>query len=157
MPIAPLFRCGHCGAELRGPVPTRGTTPRCPYDALPHAALRAGHDAIYFGPWRRIDASPLEVRRAYRRIGQHLEAIRKVLAGENLPAAAGDLSLGFDAYHAADPDGESGDALRFMDNALSYAHRAIDDLLISRGLPPHHPMDFEEWYDAVEVPFQEEE
>ncbi|MBI5904038.1 MAG: hypothetical protein HZB86_00550 [Deltaproteobacteria bacterium] len=157
MPDAPLFRCGTCGAELRYPGRAGGTVPRCPYDGLPYAALRAGHDAIYFGPWRKIDASPFEVRRAYRRIGRHLEAIRKVLSGEKLPAAAGDLSLGCDAYHAADLDGASGDSLRFMDNALSYAHRAIDDLLISGGYPSHHPMDFAEWYDAVEVPFREEE
>jgi len=157
MPDASPFRCGNCGAELRNPVPARGTPSRCPYDGLPLAALRAGHDAIYFGPWRKIDASPFEVRRAYRRIGHHLEAIRRVLSGEKLPAAAGDLSLGFDAYHSADVDGASGDSLRFMDNALSYAHRAIDDLLISRGYSSHHPMEFAEWYDAVEVPFQEEE
>ena len=46
--------------------------------------------------------------------------------------------------------------LRLMDNALSYAHRAIDDLLHEKGLPPHQPMDFAEWYDVVEVPFRDE-
>jgi hypothetical protein len=157
MTAGPPFRCANCGAELRNTSPAGGTPPRCPYDVFPHAALRAGHDAIYFGPWRKIDASPFEVRRAHRRIGQHLDAIRKVLSTEKPSAAAGDLSLGFDAYHAADADGEAGDTLRFMDNALSYAHRAIDDLLISGGSPPHHPMDFAEWYDAVDVPFREEE
>jgi hypothetical protein len=118
--------------------------------------LRAGHDAIYFGAWRRIDAPPLEIRRGYHGIGRHLDAIGRELAGHDLPAAARDLDLAIEAHHAADPREKSLDALRFMDNALSYAHRAIDDLLHEKGLPPHHPMDFAEWYDVVEVPFRDE-
>jgi hypothetical protein len=43
-----------------------------------------------------------------------------------------------------------------MDHALSSAHMAIDDLLHEEGLPPHDPMEFSKWYDAVEVPFKEE-
>ncbi|OYV97745.1 MAG: hypothetical protein B7Z62_05330 [Deltaproteobacteria bacterium 37-65-8] len=54
-----------------------GGTPECPYDGLAYAALRAGHDAIYFGPWRRIDAPPAEIRRGYHRIGRHLDASAK--------------------------------------------------------------------------------
>jgi hypothetical protein len=118
--------------------------------------LRAGHDAIYFGPWRRIDAPPIEIRRGYHRIGRHLDAIGIALTGHDLPAAARDLDQAIEAHHAADPREESRDALRLMDNALSYAHRAIDDLLHEKGLPPHQPMDFAEWYDVVEVPFRDE-
>jgi hypothetical protein len=152
--------CPNCGAELRGGPPGGGSrpegTPGCPYDRLAFAALRAGHDAIYFGAWRRIDAPPLEIRRGYYGIGRHLDAIGRELAGHDLPAAARDLDQALAALHAADPREESRDALRFMDNALSYAHRAIDDLLHEKGVPPHHPMDFAEWYDVVEVPFRDE-
>ncbi len=153
--------CPHCGAELRGG-PRKGGdgpggTPECPYDGLAHAALRAGHDAIYFGPWRRIDAPPAEIRRGYHRIGRHLDAIGAELAGHDLPAAARDLDQAIEAHRAADPREDAREALRFMDNALSYAHRAIDDLLREKGLPPHQPMDFARWYDVVEVPFREEE
>jgi hypothetical protein len=157
---ATVYHCPKCGAELRGGAREPGTDPGlrggCPYSGLAYAALRAGHDAIYFGPWRRMDASSLEVRRAYHRVGRHLDALGEVLAGRDLPAAARDLALAIDAYGAADPAAESGDALRFLDNALSYAHRVIDDLLHEKGLPPHRPMDFSEWYDAVEVPFRDE-
>ena len=55
-----------------------------------------------------------------------------------------------------DPEDIAGEAFRFLDNALSYAHRVIDDLLHEKGLPPHWPMDFAEWYDVVEVPFRDE-
>ncbi len=155
-----VFQCPKCGAQLRrggsGAADGRGGNAGCPYSGLAYAALRAGHDAIYFGPWRRMDASSLEVRRAYHCIGRHLAAIADVLSGRDLPAATRDLALATDAYQAADPSAESGEALRFLDNALSYAHRAIDDLLHEEGLPPHRPMDFAEWYDAVEVPFRDE-
>ena len=152
--------CPHCGAELRGDSRKGGSrpgrTPGCPYDRLAYAALRAGHDAIYFGAWRRIDAPALEIRRGYHGIGRHLDAIGRELAGHDLPAAARDLDHAIEAHRDADLRENSLDALRFMDNALSYAHRAIDDLLHDKGLPPHHPMDFAEWYDVVEVPFRDE-
>jgi len=154
------YHCPHCGAELRGGARKGGSrpggAPGCPYDGMAYAALRAGHDAIYFGSWRRIDALPTEVRRGYHRIGRHLEAIRSELASHDLPAGARDLDAALSALQAADPREERRDTLRFMDNAFSYAHRAIDDLLHEKGLPPHQPMDFSEWYDVVEVPFRDE-
>ncbi|GAB4233600.1 MAG: hypothetical protein OHK0028_09430 [Deltaproteobacteria bacterium] len=152
--------CPRCGAELRGDPRKGGSrpggTPGCPYEGLAYASLRAEHDAIYFGLWRRIDASPMEIRRGYHRIGRHLDAIGAELAGHDLPAAARDLSEAREAHEGADPRHDAPDALRLMDNALSYAHRALDDLLHEKGLPPHQPMDFAEWYDVVEVPFRDE-
>ena len=130
-----------------GAFPGRRRRRELRYDGLAYAALRAGHDAIYFGPWRRIEALPTEIRRGYHRIGRHLDAIGAELAGHDLPAAARGLAEALESLHAADPREDAPDALRFMDNALSYAHGAIDDLLHERGLPPHHPMDFAEWYD----------
>ena len=99
---------------------------------------------------------PLEIRRGYHAIGRHLDAIGRELEGHDLPAAARDLNEAIKVHRAADPREDASDVLRLMDNALSYAHRAIDDLLHAKGLPPHHPMDFAEWYDVVEVPFQDE-
>jgi hypothetical protein len=154
------YHCPHCGAELRGDMRKGGSrpggVPGCPYEGLAFASLRAGHDAIYFGPWRRIDSLPTETTRAYHRIGRHLDAIGRELAVHDLPAAVRDLNEAIKAYRAADPREEGPDALRLMDNALSYAHRAIDDLLHEKGLPPHQPMDFAEWYDVVEIPFRDE-
>lgn len=156
---ATVFRCPACGAELRaGPPggPAAGGRPGCPYDRLSYAALRAGHDAVYFGAWRKIEASPFEVRRAYQQLRRHLDMIARDLDGKDLPAARRDLALAVEAYHAVDPTDLSGNDLRLLDHALSFAHRAIDDLLHEKGLPPHNPMDFAEWYDAVEIPFKDE-
>ena len=154
------YHCPHCGAELWGGPPRGGScpgrTPGCPYDGLAYGALRAGHDAIYFGAWRRMEAHSLEIRRGYHGIGRHLDAIGRELAGHDLPAARRDLNEAIKAHRNADPREEAPDALRLMDNALSYAHRAIDDLLHEKGLPAHQPMDFSEWYDVAEVPFRDE-
>jgi len=149
--------CPACGAVLasRSRVSESGEI-ACPYDGLAYPQLRAGHDRIYFGAWRKMDASPAEIIRAYHWIGRHLKAIERELAGKDLPAARRDLSKAAEAYHSGDPHEDSRDALRFMDHALSYAHRVIDDLLHEMGLPSHAPMDFAEWYDAVEVPFRDE-
>lgn len=155
----PLSRatCPVCGAELAHP---RATTPNgnvsCPYDGLAYHELRGGHDQIYFGRWRKMDAGRNDIVRGYKQLGRHLRAIERTLEEKDLPAARHDLSKAFEAYHAADPEEDERDMLRFMDHALSYAHRAIDDLLHDMGLPPHSAMDFAEWYDAVEVPFRDE-
>lgn len=149
--------CPTCGAELafhsaRSPAGKVA----CPYETLAYAGLRAGHDQIYFGPWRKMDASPADILRAYNQIGRHLRAIRKALESKDLPAARHDLAKAFEAYQEGDPREDERDALRSMDHALSYAHRVIDDLLHEVGLPPHSPMDFAGWYDVVEVPFRDE-
>lgn len=128
----------------------------CPYRERAYPNLRAAHDLIYFGTWRKMDASTTDIRRAYRQIGRHLKAIGEVLETKDLPAARRDLAKAVEEFRKGDPAGESPDTLRFMDHALSYAHMAIDDLLHEEGRPPHDPMEFAEWYDAVEVPFKEE-
>ena len=159
MPLSRM-RCPGCGAELtyhsRKALERSGGKVACPYEGLAFAELRAGHDQLYFGRWRKMDASSIDIRRAYHQIGRHLSAIGQSLGKRDLPAARRDLALALEAFHAGDPQEESPDLLRFMDHALSYAHRVIDDLLHEEGRPPHDPMAFAEWYDAAEVPFKEE-
>lgn len=158
MPLSHM-NCPSCGAELtydsRMAHVESGGKIVCPYEGLAQAELRAMHDRIYFGPWRRIEAASTDVRRAYSQLGRHLSAIGRALAGRDLPAARRDLLKATLALEAEDPSTESSTLLRNMDHALSYAHRAIDELLHDLGLPPHAPMDFAPWYDAGEVPFRD--
>jgi hypothetical protein len=159
MPLSRMT-CPACGADLaydshqaeKGP----DGKELCPYLGRPYSKLRAAHDLIYFGKWRKMDAATIDIRRAYHQIGRHLKTIGEVLETKDLPAARRDLGKAIEAFQAGDPEGESPDSLRFMDHALSYAHTAIDDLLHEEGLPPHDPMEFSKWYDAAEVPFKEE-
>lgn len=156
-PPASRGNCPACGGEIEEHLrKSREGKAVCPYEGLAYAQLRAGHDRIYFGVWRKMDAGPMEIVRAYGQIGKHLGAIGHVLEGVDLPAARRDHLKAVEAYRMGDPREDSQEALRFMDNALSYAHRVIDDLLHEKGLPSHAPMEFAEWYDAVEVPFRDE-
>ena len=159
MPLSRMT-CSACGADLvydsHEAVKDPDGMTICPYRGRGYSELRAAHDRIYFGKWRKMDSTTADIRRAYNQIGRHLKTIGRVLETKDLPAANRDLGKAVEAYHAGDPAGESPNALRFLDHALSYAHMAIDDLLHEEGLPPHDPMEFSKWYDAVEVPFKEE-
>lgn len=118
--------------------------------------LRAGHDQIYFGRWRRMDATSIDVRKAYHRLKKLLDRIAVALETEDLPAARMDLGKAYEALHTAGPDEEGPEALLYMDHALSYAHRVIGDLLHEKGQPPHSPADFTDWYEAGEIPFRQD-
>lgn len=152
--------CAVCGTEhLSAPAreraaPAGGTV--CPYQGGPYAGLRAGHDQLYFGRWRRMEATSIDLRRASRRLERLLHGISEALETEDIPAARKDLGKALEALNGAE-SGEGGpDTLRFLDHALSYAHRVIGDLLHEKGLAPHSPADFAEWFDAGEVPFRED-
>ena len=153
------MNCAACGAELTydSRMVSRhvGGLVACPYEGLAYAELRSGHDRIYFGRWRKIDATSIDIRRAYHQLGRHLSAIARALGEKDLPAARRDLEKASEALETEEPGDDSPELLRLMDHALSYAHRTIDDLLHEMGLPPHSPMDFAEWYNVVEVPFRD--
>lgn len=152
---ASLVVCPACGAELLYD-PSRGSNPACPYDDVPLAEARSQHDRIYFGKWRGCAATDNDVKRAYHQLGRHLACLSDAVESVDAPAARRDLGKAIEALRSADPSDESPDTIRFMDHALSYAHRVVDGLLHERGLPGHSPMDFAEWYDAVDVPFRDE-
>jgi hypothetical protein len=128
----------------------------CPYKGSAYEGLRAGHDQIYFGRWRRMDATSIELRKAYRQLERLLREIAAALEAEDVPAARADLGKAFEALQTAEPGEEGPEALRYMDHALSYAHRVIGDLLHEKGLPPHSPADYAGWYESGEVPFRED-
>lgn len=158
--MLPVMICPICGSEHFS-APGRGrATPgggrSCPYQGGPYAGLRAGHDQIYFGRWRRMDATSIDLRRASSQLKRLLREIGIALEKEDIPAARIDLEKALEALYGAESGEGEPDALRSLDHALSYAHRVIGDLLHEKGLPPHSPADFAEWYDAGEVPFRED-
>lgn len=103
-----------------------------------------------------MDATSIDLRKAYPPLERLLREIAVALEKEDIPAARLDLGKAFEALYTADPGEEGQEDLRYLDRALSYAHRVIGDLLHEKGLPPHSPADFAEWYDAGEVPFRED-
>ena len=154
------MNCPVCGAEhFSAPVREKAAHPgggACPYQGGPYAGLRAGHDQLYFGRWRRMEATAIDLRRASRQLERLLHEIGKALETEDIPAARKDLEKALEALHGAESGEGEPDSLRSLDHALSYAHRVIGDLLHEKGLPPHSPADFADWFDAGEVPFRED-
>ncbi len=153
--------CPTCGADhARQPLggPRRpGGDAACPYAGLAYRELRAGHDEIFFGRWRRTDAGNVDIRRARNLLDRHLRAIRRALEAEDVPAARADLNKAFEAFlSAGGGDEEAPETVMYLDRALSYAHRALGDLLHEKGVTPHSPVDFASWYEAGEIPFRED-
>jgi hypothetical protein len=154
------MNCPICGVEhFSAPGGARATPAGgrlCPYQGGPYTGLRAEHDQLYFGRWRRMEATAIDLRKASRQLERLLHEISVALETEDIPAARKDLEKALEALNGAE-SGEGGpDTLRSLDHALSYAHRVIGDLLHEKGLPPHSPADFAVWFDAGEVPFRED-
>ncbi|MFA5806771.1 MAG: hypothetical protein WC978_00210 [bacterium] len=116
--------------------------PASPYEGLAYAKLRAGHDEIYFAPWRRPDPGPYDIRRAYLQLGGLLREVLQVLKVRDLPAVRYDIEQSIRELENTLPGGESPDVVLTMDEALAHIHRAIDGLLQDQGLPPHSSLDF---------------
>ena len=127
-----------------------------PRNGFPFPAVRVVMSLL--GRWGTDLARPCTVRLpgVFPAVARGRGNSRLFRTKRELPSARCDLAKAREAYLSADPRGGAPDLLLLLDNALSYAHRVIDDLLHEIGLPPHHPMDFESWYDTPEVPFQDD-
>ncbi len=140
--------CNRRAEELSAP-------PSPPYRDLEFAGLREAHDRLYYGAWRGPNATDRDHQRAYFQLGRYLGMMANEVQRARSVEARRYLSNARRAYGTADPEvhGEAG--LRSLDNALSYAHSALNALLRHYGAPAHDPRDFESFYDVVAVPFQE--
>jgi hypothetical protein len=112
---------------------------QCPYAGAPYPEICSLHDKIYFGKWRKMDAGSLDVLRAYRKIVHLLSAVGRIVSEEKDEPARRHLKQ----------------AGEMLDRALSYAHHAINELILRRGGRPHLPSDYEAHYDVV-LPFKED-
>ncbi|MBI4391902.1 MAG: hypothetical protein HY575_08430 [candidate division NC10 bacterium] len=164
--------CNRGGEEVSAP-------PSPPYRGLPFASLRETHDRLYYGSWRTAGApadeeippqpglhtSPAgwrgaaaterEYQRAYFRLGRYLSALAEEVQRSRSLQARRSLTKARKAYANADPQVHGDEAIRNLDNALSYAHSALNGLLRQSRVPPHDPADFERHYDVVGIPFRE--
>ncbi len=53
--------------------------PVCPYVGTVYPELFALHDKLYFGKWRKMEANPNEIKRAYTKLGQLLSRVKAVV------------------------------------------------------------------------------
>jgi hypothetical protein len=140
--------CNRRAEELEAP-------PGPPYRELPFAPLRESHDRLYYGPWRSPDATERDHKRAYYQLGRYLGLLADEVQRTRSLEARSYLAKARRAYAAADPESGGPGVLRSLDNALSYAHSALNALLRQYRAPTHDPRDFESFYDVVAVPFQD--
>jgi hypothetical protein len=140
--------CNRRAEELSAP-------PSPPYRDLPFATLREAHDRIYYGSWRSPEATPRDQQRAYFQLGRYLGGLAEEVQRARSLEARSYLTKARAAYAKADPERGGEEALRSLDNALSYAHSALSALLRHYRAPAHDPREFERFYDVVAVPFQD--
>jgi len=140
--------CNRRAEEISAP-------PGPPYRQLPFASLREAHDRLYYGAWRGQAATTQDGQRAYFQLGRYLGVMADEVQRARSLEARRYLTKARAAYRKADPEAEGGDALRNLDTALSYAHSALNALLLHSRAPAHDPRDFESFYDVVGVPFQD--
>lgn len=150
------FRCPVCNTLLEEDKDAGfKIPPQCPYLNTLYPELCAPHDKLYFGKWRKMIAVPNEIRRAYAKLGQLLSEMKEVVRKENVPQAKQDVRKACDALAMANPEEEPYTSVKHMDQALSFIHHAINDLLQEKQAKVHSPADYERHYDVV-LPFKED-
>ena len=129
--------------------------PQCPYLKSLYPELCSLHDKLYFGKWRKMAAVPNDIKRAYAKLGQLLSRVEEVVRKENILQAGQDVRKACDAFAMANPEEEPYISVKHMDQALSYVHHAINELLQEKQAKLHSPADYEMHYDVV-LPFKED-
>ncbi len=154
--MEPQFRCPVCNAPLVEDADAGFKIPsQCPYLNTAYPELCALHDKLYFGKWRKMEADPNDIKRAYTKINQLLFRMKEVLEIENVNPARQNLRKAGEAFAAANVGEDPYSSVKQMDQALSYIHHAINDLLHARKAKIHSPADYERHYDVI-LPFKED-
>ena len=150
------FRCPVCNALMEEDKDAGfKIPPQCPYLYTSYPELCALHDKLYFGKWRKMEANPNDIKRAFAKLNQLLFKMKEVIEIENVTPALRNLQKAGEAIAEADAGEDPYSSVKHMDQALSYIHHAINDLLQARKEKIHSPADYERHYDVV-LPFKED-
>lgn len=150
------YRCPVCKTPLVEDVDAGfKIPPECPYRNTGYPELCARHDKLYFGKWRKMEADPNDIKRAYGKLAELLSEMGRVIEAEGVEAAQRHLASAEEAFAGANAADDPYSSVRHMDQALSYVHHAIDELLKAGKAKPHSPSDYERHYDVI-LPFKED-
>jgi hypothetical protein len=150
------YRCPVCNAPLEEDKDAGfKIPPECPYVGTVYPELCALHDKLYFGKWRKMEAGPNDIKRAYAKLGRLLAMMKEVVGKENVEPARRDIRKAEEAFSMANAMGEPYSSIKFMDQALSYIHHALNDLMQQKKAKLHSPADYERHYDVM-LPFKED-
>src|SRR3990172_6359697 len=124
------YRCPVCNAPLEEDKDAGfKIPPQCPYLNTAYPELCSLHDKLYFWKWRKMEADPNDIKRAFAKLGRLLSKMKEVVEKENLEPARQNLKKAGEAFAVADVDEDPYSSIKHMDQALSYIHHAINDLL----------------------------
>jgi len=150
------YRCPVCNAPLEEDRDAGfRIPPRCPYLGTAYPELCALHDKLYFGKWRKMEAGPNEIQRGYAKLGRLLSTMREVVEREGGEPARAHIRKAEEAFAMANAKEEPYSSVKFMDQALSYIHHSLNDLLQEKQAKLHSPADYERHYDVI-LPFKED-
>jgi hypothetical protein len=150
------YRCPVCNAPLEEDKDAGfKIPPQCPYVGTVYPELSALHDKLYFGKWRKMEADPNDIKRAFGKLDRLLSKMKEVVEREKVEPARQDLRKAGEAFAMADVDEDPYSSVKYMDQALSYIHHAINDLLKEKKAKIHSPADYERHYDVI-LPFKED-
>ena len=109
----------------------------------------------YEGPWPTHSATVRDLQRAYHQLGRYLGLLAEEVQRSRSLEARKSLTKARKAYRKADPELYGDEAIRSLDNALSFAHSALNALLQQSRMPTNDPAEFESFYDVVGLPFRD--
>ena len=150
------YRCPVCNTPLEEDKDAGfKIPPQCPYLGTAYPELCSLHDKLYFGKWRKMEADPNDIKRGYAKLARLLSMMKEVVVRENVESARQDIRKAEDVFAMADMDEDPYSSIKHMDQALSYIHHAINDLLQEKKAKLHSPADYERHYDVI-LPFKED-
>ena len=122
-----------------------GTRP--PYTGLLFGRIREIHDRVYFGRWRREDATENDLQITRRQLAEFVDLLVRE-AGSNPPLDQRDyLDKTLGAFRDAQTF-QGSELLLALNNTLSYGHRLLNFLLRARGEPNHVSRDFAKYHES---------
>jgi hypothetical protein len=126
---------------------TAGSRP--PYTELLFGRIREIHDRVYFGRWRREDATENDLQETRRQLAQFIDHLVRETGCNPPPDQRDYLDKTLAAYKGVQTR-QGSELLLAINNVLSYGHRLLNFLLRARGESNHVSRDFAKYHESVD-------
>src|SRR5574342_1141494 len=123
----------------------RGTRP--PYTELLFGRIREIHDRVYFGRWRREDATEDDLQGARRQLAEYVDLLVRQAGSTPPPDQRDYLDKTLAAFQHVQTQ-QGSELLLALNNTLSYGHRLLNYLLRARGEANHVSRDFAKYHES---------
>ena len=102
-----------------------------------------------------MEADRNDIKRAYSKLARFLSKMNEVVEKETIEPARQHIRNASEVFAMANADEDPYSSVKYMDQALSYIHHAINDLLLGRKAKLHSPADYQRHYDII-LPVKED-